>query len=134
MGLWYDLSFLAGPAVYAQSGQATSASDGLLVQILRANDTPLAEFSYLPGAWSGTEHLNHASFSYLGDGSGAVRIQVAPLVFNTGRFAGAIDDIQVSASPVPEPGSLALLGTGVLFGLSRLRGRRAVSRAGIAKV
>jgi hypothetical protein len=92
----YDVNFNAGPAVYQNPSQATTSSDGLLFQILRPNDTILASFTYLPGAWTGYPTLSAISFSYTGDGSGNVRLRIKSSNESpTGHFAGCVDNIQI---------------------------------------
>ncbi len=97
-GVDYVVHFNAGPAVSATPSQATTAADGLLVQILRADNSVLKSFSYQPGAWAGAPTLVPVSFHYTGDGGGVVHLQVGPLVPNDGHFGGAIDDISITPS------------------------------------
>ncbi len=97
-GADYVVHFNAGPAVSADPSQATSATDGLLIKILRADNTVLSQFTYLPGAWAGAPALVPVSFHYTGDGSGAVHMSVGPSAPNSGRFGGTIDDISITPS------------------------------------
>jgi hypothetical protein len=98
-GQSYKLAFDYGTAVYTAAAQATSASEGLLVEILRADDTVLASDTFLPGAWGpGNYNLDaglQGSVSYTGDGSGDVRIRIGPSNFGSGRFAGTIDNLSL---------------------------------------
>jgi hypothetical protein len=99
-GREYRVSFLAGPSVWADAGQASNAQDGLLLQILRQDRTVLAYYVHRPPAWSGTaaaQQLSPASFVYTGDGSGDVRLHVTASDY-TGRFGGAIDDLSIVES------------------------------------
>lgn len=118
LGSTYDVSFAASPAVYQAGSQQTQLSDGLLIELLRADNSVLASHVHNPGAWAGNINLLPASFSYAGDGTGDVRLRVGPSAFNSGRFGGAIDNLTLTQ--VPEPATATLL---VLSGLA-LIGRR----------
>jgi hypothetical protein len=118
LGSPYEVSFSASPAVYQAPSQQTSLTDGLLIEVLRSDNSVLASHTHNPGAWAGTINLTAANFSYLGDGTGDVRLRVGPSAFNSGRFGGAIDNL--SLSQVPEPSALLL----VLGGLGLFSRRR----------
>ena len=97
-GQSYRVSFLAGPSVWAGASQATNAKDGLLIQVLRGDDSVLAWHVHQPGAWTGkpdAQQLGEASFDYDGDGSGKVTLHITASDY-TGRFGGAIDDLSVT--------------------------------------
>ena len=96
----YYVNFKAGPAVYQNSGQATAATvnDGIVFEILRANNTILATSTYLPGAWAGFPTLTASSFTYTGDGSGDVRVRIRTVSTSTGRFGGCVDDVVISSN------------------------------------
>jgi hypothetical protein len=104
----YVVHFNAGPAVDQDTSQLTSSTDGLLIQVLRADGTTLQQFTYHPGAWSGAPALVPASFHYTGDGSGPVHVRVGPSAPNSGRFGGTIDDITITPST---PANLTLEAT-----------------------
>ena len=97
-GTQYTVNYKAGPAVYQASGQATqaTASDGIVFEVLRANNTVLATSTYLPGAWAGYPTLTPSSFTYTGDGSGDVRVRIKTVSSGTGRFGGCVDDVVIS--------------------------------------
>ncbi len=95
-GHTYRVDFQASPAVYQAAVQQTSPTDGLLIEVLRANGTVLASRTHLPGAWGGTIALSPGSFQYVGDGTGEVRIRIGPSALNSGRFGGAIDNLTVT--------------------------------------
>lgn len=102
-GKTYNVDFVASPTVYQVSGQATSYLDGLLIEVLRDDNTALAQFTYQPGAWAGNLVLAPGQFQYTGDGSGDIRLRVGPSAYNSGRFAGAIDNFVVSTSSSTQP-------------------------------
>jgi hypothetical protein len=95
-GVSYEVSFQAGPAVYAQRFQASQASDSLSIEVLRKDGTTLKMFEHAPGAWTGKAEFRAAHFEYQGDGSGAIRLRIGPAGNKTGeRFRGSIDNIVV---------------------------------------
>ena len=104
-GVTYKLDFDYGTAVYAQSNQATAATDGLSVQVLRADNSVLASNTYTPGAWSNPSNANlsaghHGTLQYVGDGTGVVRLKIGPAgSLTSGRFQGEIDNIILKAAP-----------------------------------
>lgn len=128
LGKTYYVSYDIGPTVYADAFQATQAGDTFVVNLLRSNDTVLASNSVAPGAWTGTQTFTQAYFSYVGDGSGPLRINLQSGNTLT-RFAGAIDnmafwDSEPVPAAVPEPGTwaaAALLAGGVAFARWRKR-------------
>jgi len=97
-GRSYRVRFAAGPSVWSSGTQATAKDDQLLVQVLRADGTALAHHLHAPGAWTGqsdAQTLAEASFTYTGDGSGPIQLHITAHPRMSGRFAGAIDDVQV---------------------------------------
>jgi hypothetical protein len=128
VGQTYYVNYDIGPTVYSNPQQATQAGDTFLISLLRTNNTVLASNAVTPGAWAGVQTFNHGSFSYVGDGSGALRINLRSGNTQT-RFAGAIDYMaiysEVVPAAVPEPGTwaaAALLVGGAAF--ARWRRRR----------
>lgn len=98
-GSVYEVSFRAGPSVWAAAVQQTTAEDGLRVDIIRADGSILQEFRHSPGAWpgkQGAQKLHEALYRYTGDGSGDVRIRITSAMQGTSRFGGAIDDLVVT--------------------------------------
>ena len=111
LGQTYYVSYDIGPTVYTIPAQATQAGDTFLVSLLRNNDSVLASNSVAPGAWPGVQTFNQSYFSYVGDGTGPLRIKLQSGNTLT-RFAGAIDNMafwnsQPVPSTVPEPGQVA---------------------------
>ncbi len=97
-GKEYRVSFAAGPSVWAAASQATDKQDGILIQILRKDETVLNYHVHQPGAWSSkpdAQQLSKGSFTYTGDGSGDVRLHVTASHLHSGRFGGAVDDLKV---------------------------------------
>ena len=115
-GVQYTVEFDYGTAVYGdginQPGQRTATGDGLLVEVLRGNDSVLASQSFLPGAWDDASNHNldgglTGTLAYVGDGTGVVRLRIGPDgTLNSGRFEGEIDNITVSVASAATPGTL----------------------------
>ena len=130
LGTVYQVDFQASPAVYQGGSQVTQSGDAVLVEVLRANNTVLASQSYAPGAWIGNVNFQPVQFNYAGDGSGDIRLRIGPAAgsFNQGRFAGAIDNLQITATPEPSSIVIALLlgmvGIASIKPLARLRKTR----------
>lgn len=96
----YEVAYAVSPAVYAQAEQATQAMDGLRIEVLRGDGTVLQPATATPGAWRGAMQFQSQSFTYLGDGSGAVRLRIGPSgETNRGRFQGAIQKLVLRALP-----------------------------------
>ena len=99
-GTRYEVSFEAGPSVWAGPTQQTQAADGLQIDLLREDGSVLAGFRHDPGPWSGTkdaQQLKSVRHTYTGDGSGGIRIRLTSATPGSSRFGGAIDDFKVSA-------------------------------------
>jgi hypothetical protein len=103
-GVTYQVDFDYGTAVYAATNtdQRTLAGDALLVAVLRPDNTTLASNTCQAGAWDTTGNRNldagkHATFQYVGDGSGALRLRIGPAgSSSTGRFLGEIDNLSLA--------------------------------------
>jgi hypothetical protein len=104
-GATYKVDFDYGTATYNENTQATAAGDGLLVEILRADNSVLASNTYTNVAWANPANVNlsaglHGTIQYVGDGSGVVRLRIGPTQpLNSGRFEGEIDNLSVSLLP-----------------------------------
>jgi len=134
-GQAYYVSYDIGPTVYTDPNQATQAGDTFLVELLRNDNSVLASNYVAPGAWAGVQTFNQAYFSYVGDGTGSLRIRLSSGNTLT-RFAGAIDnmafwDSEPTPSTVPEPGQVAasLLLLGGIGGYVFLKRRKAAKVA-----
>jgi PEP-CTERM motif len=110
-GVNYLVNFLASAAVYQYGPQATAASDGLLIEVLRSNNSQLTSFVYAPGAWTGNMNFSNGQFQYTGDGTGDITLRIRSNVANSGHFAGAIDNLTINT--VPEPGTSAIFLAGL---------------------
>ena len=98
LGVTYEVSFNAGPSVWAAVAQQTTDQDGLQIDLIRSDGSVLDGLLHKPGSWSGTQDaqmLKHARFEYTGDGSGGLRIRVSSANPGTARFGGAIDDLTI---------------------------------------
>ncbi len=129
LGTQYWVSFDIAPTVYVDSGQATRASDQLRISVLNPGDQAVASTDVAPGAWDGSQEFHQAYFSYFGDGTGDVRLQITTADPGNGYFAGAVDNIAFESSqPIPEPSTYALIGMGAL-GIASAYRRRSVRRS-----
>jgi len=103
----YKVDFDYGTAVYAAAVQETAAGDGLLVEVLRADNSVLASGTYTNGVWSNPANVNlsaglHGTLQYVGDGSGPVKLRIGPTPpLTSGRFEGEIDNLTVSVVSSP---------------------------------
>ncbi len=130
LGIRYWVSFDIAPTVYVTSGQATRDSDQLRISVLNSLDQAVAFTDVTPGAWNGIEEFHQAYFSYLGDGTGDVRLQITTTNPGSGFFAGAVDNIAFESSqPVPEPKTCTLIGLGGFALVLALRRRRNAVRS-----
>jgi VCBS repeat-containing protein len=95
-GQAYAVTFEMAPAVYQGASQATTASDRLKVSIRNSANQVIASYLAAPGAFSGVPVYTPASFSYVGDGNGPITVKIDNQNPSSGRFAGAIDNLQIS--------------------------------------
>lgn len=105
----YWVSYDIGPTVYSDAAQRTLAGDTFVVELLRPDNSIIASNVVAPGAWAGVQTFSQEYFSYVGDGTGDLRINLRSGNTQT-RFAGAIDNMAFwDTEPVPEPSTYALL-------------------------
>lgn len=117
LGKTYYASYDIGPTVYANPSQATQAGDQLRINLLRGNNSILASSVVAPGAWQGVQTFSQQYFSYVGDGTGPIRLQILSEQPGNGRFSGAVDNMAFwDTVPVPEPSSWCLAMIGLAFG------------------
>jgi hypothetical protein len=101
-GSSYTVTFDVGPSVWENLGQASIAGDGLVVYVLRADGSVLYSNTQKSGAWDGTlnaQAMTSREFSYVGDGTGPVRLRISNIFRYADRFGGAIDNIRIDNSP-----------------------------------
>jgi len=102
-GTTYEVNFVASPSVYAGGGQESTAADGVLIEVLRGDNSVLTSYTSLPGAWAGNMAFVADGFQYIGDGTGDIRFRLSPSNPGVGRFNSAIDDLmlsQAAAAPI----------------------------------
>ena len=104
-GITYTVAFKGGPAVYG-CGQDTQAGSGLVFDVINPSDVVVGTYNYFPAVWAGSETLTPASFTYVGNGTGDVRLRIHDNV-NDNRFGGTIDDITISGFAIPSAGLIA---------------------------
>jgi MYXO-CTERM domain-containing protein len=122
VGVTYYVALDLGATVYTTPSQATAAGDAVRINLLNSANQVVATSDFAPGAWTGTQTFTRRAFSYVGDGSGLVRLQITNSAPSSPRFAGAVDNIAFwSTDPVPAPGAIALLGLAGLAGSRRRR-------------
>ncbi len=98
-GETYHVDFVAAPATYSEGTQATTETDGMVIEVLRGDFSLLATYTCNPGVF-GTHGFARYAFQYQGDGSGPVLVRVGPLA-PSGRFGGSIDNLRLATDYVP---------------------------------
>ena len=102
----YEVNFDYGTGAWA-GGQETGAADGLLVEVLRTDNTVLASGIFMPGVWgAGNYNLDaglQGTLTYVGDGTGNVRLQISPSNPHNNHWSGTIDNIEILGPPAPPP-------------------------------
>ncbi|MFM8496605.1 MAG: PEP-CTERM sorting domain-containing protein [Planctomycetia bacterium] len=117
LGRTYYASYDIGPTVYATPSEATQAGDQLRINLLRGDNSILASSAIAPGAWQGVQTFSQQYFSYVGDGSGPLRLQIRSEQPGNGRFSGAVDNMAFwDTVPVPEPSAYAMALAGIAAG------------------
>ncbi len=94
----YTVRWDVAPTVWADTSQATTEEDAIVVRILRSDQSVLASYTIHVRPWdvkSDDHRFERATFSYFGDGTGPIRIQIRP-ERATMRFAGAVDNLSIA--------------------------------------
>lgn len=94
----YTVTCELGPAVYQALSQTTQVDDQMAVELVRSDGTVLKRHVIRPGPWTGKSLFKNHMFSYVGDGSGVLRLRISPVYTSGTRFYGAIDNLQVFGS------------------------------------
>ena len=98
-GETYRVSFKLAPTVWAGPNQATAAGDGVIVRLINNDGVVVASRFIASQSWDGGKNAGAykpAAFTYTGDGSGRVRIQLQSYPLNSGRFGGAVDELKLA--------------------------------------
>lgn len=94
----YRVSLKLAPTVWSAASQATAQGDGVIVRLINEDGRVVASQYIAAAEWDGGKNAGAykpAGFTYTGDGSGNVRIQLQPYPINSGRFGGAVDDVKL---------------------------------------
>jgi len=94
-GQMYTMRFQAGPTVYGDPKKATRKDDRFVIELLRPDGSMLKKHVVAPGAWAGRETFTQHAFSCRGDGSGHLRLRIAPVWTGEARFTGAVSHLQL---------------------------------------
>ena len=89
-GRRYAVCFEAGPTNYETAGQGTPDGDRFRIEVTRRDGSVLAEHAVECSAWEGGEEFAQGNFSYMGNGSGGLRIRISP-----------IPGAEIEVSPLP---------------------------------
>ncbi len=98
-GTFYTVAFDASPSVYQAGSQASTAADGVLVEVLRGDNSVLASHTTLVTAWAGNMAFAADSFQYTGDGTGDIRLRLTPVNPSNSRFGAGVDNLTLSVVP-----------------------------------
>lgn len=83
----FEVAFDVSPTVGSDPAQATSAADRLVVRAIDGFGVILGQLSVAPGVWGGSNNFSKYSFTYIGNGTGLVKIVITSGVV-TEKFAG----------------------------------------------
>ena len=97
-GARYRISVKIAPTVWATAAQATGDRDGLSLRVIRQNGSLLASHYMKPGAWKNQQAGAFAEevFTYRGDGTGNLTLQIGAFPIHTNRFGGSLDTVTVA--------------------------------------
>ena len=96
-GVQYRISVKIAPTVWAAAAQATQDRDGISVRVIRKDGSVLASHRMRAGAWQNknTRTFLERHFTYSGDGTGRVVMQISSFPIHANRFGGAVDDLTI---------------------------------------
>lgn len=99
-GATYQVDFDGGPGVYVHPYQQTSVDERLYLEVINGRGEALHTEIFDPADWSAVAGANSLpletkSFTYIGDGQGAIRIRIYGTTSDD-RFHGTIDNLCVS--------------------------------------
>jgi len=92
-GTQYLVTFQIAPAQYATTSQATQTGDGIVFTITDARGNIVATQTVVSGNFATSQAFVSQSFTYVGNGNGAVTVKLSSNNASSGRFAGAIDNL-----------------------------------------
>ena len=75
----YRVSFKLAPTVWSGASQATAQGDGVIVRLINEDGRVVASQYLAAVGWDGGKNAGaykDAGFTYTGDGSGSVRVQL----------------------------------------------------------
>jgi hypothetical protein len=123
----YWVEYQIAPTVSQTPSQASSSANVMLISVLNPLNQVVASTLVSPGTWDGTQTFHQGYFSYIGNGTGDVRLQITSGDAGTSEFDGAIYQIgfwDSQPSTAPEPASCLMMGLGLagvaLVGVRRL--------------
>lgn len=96
-GVKYQVNVTVAPTVWSNPAQQTLPTDGVCIELLRANGNQLTSYEILPGVWPQTPEgpaFETYAFTYTGDGNGPLQLRLSSLLHQD-RFGGAIDRVQI---------------------------------------
>lgn len=102
IGVTYEVSFDGGPSVWANGSQATAFGAGLVFEVVNSNDQVVDSYVYFPPLWAGSQTLQPASFTFVGDGTGDVRLRIRDNAIDD-LFGGAVDNVLVRPFYTSDP-------------------------------
>ena len=130
-GVTYAVDFETAAAAYSSDIEGTSPTEFLRFDVLRADASSVYTYTFKPANWTGNETnpFDPGHFTYVGDGSGDVKLRILGVSESfDGRFGGAIDNVRVTAVPEPASWGLMLIGFGAIGHASRRRVAAAAAR------
>lgn len=128
LGQLYQIDFASAAAAYSNDGEGTQASDDLRFSLVNGSGVVLQSQIFHTASWtaSAVNPFVNGSISYVGDGTGDVRLQITG-ESSSNRFGGAIDNVMLSAVPEPASWAMMILGIGAV-GFAMRRRQKGAAR------